>query len=213
MGVRRTLFVLFVASAGALAAAPPVVAQGAATVSVGLACSVTMPTSPDAGTDVGPSVVIRLRGGEGFGPSFALNWFTTPLRTEVGGQEVELGRVSVRPLLFGVGYSRHITYRLRWHTSIGAGVAFAHARGTGTLKGAFERLGLGPVGVKVSNSFAWRATAGLWIDLGPRLGMTVSLGYLGVRPEITITARDADIRYPVDLGSIVTSVGFTFGIF
>jgi hypothetical protein len=174
---------------------------------------VTVPTSPEAGTDIGPSVVIRLRGSEGFGPSFALNWFTTPLQTEVGGREVELGKVSVRPLLFGVGYSRRITYRSRLLASIGAGVAFAHARDTGTLKQAFDQLGLGPVGVKVSNSFAWRATGGLWVDLGRRFGLIVSLGYLGVQPEITITAPGADIRYPIDLGSVVTSVGFTFGIF
>jgi len=161
----------------------------------------------------GPKLHVTLRKAFGFGPSFALNWFTTPLKTEVAGREVQLGNVSVRPLLFGVGYNRHITYRLKWHTSVGAGIAFGHARGTGALKKAFQQLGLGPAGVKVSNSFAWRVAAGLWIDLSPRVGMTVSLGYLGVAPEVTVTAPGGDARRRVDLGSVVTSVGFAYGVF
>jgi hypothetical protein len=199
--------------AALLIAVPSAFAQEASSVSIGLACSFTMPTNPAAGSDAGPALLLRLRGDHGFGPSLALNWFTTPLRTEVGGQQVELGKVSVRPLLFGVGYGHHLSRRLKWNVSAAAGIAFAHARGTGTLKEAFERLGVEQVGVRVPDSFAWRVGAGLWVDLGARVGMRVSVGYLGVQPEITITSSAGDRRRPVDLGSIVTSVGFTYGVF
>jgi hypothetical protein len=199
--------------AALLIAAPSAFAQEASSVSIGLACSFTMPTNPAAGNDAGPSVLLRLRGDRGFGPSLALNWFTTPLRTEVGGQQVELGKLSVRPLLFGVGYGHHLSRRLKWNVSAAAGIAFAHARATGTLKEAFERLGLGQVGVRVPDSFAWRVGTGLWIDLSARFGMVVSVGYLAVQPEITVTTSTGDRRHPVDLDSIVTSVGFTYGIF
>ena len=169
-----------------------------------------MPTQP---ADAGPAFLIRLRSDHGFGPSFALNWFTTRLHTDAGGRRVELGKVSIKPLLFGVGYGRHLSRRLKWYATAGAGIAFANARDTGSLKEALERLGAGPVGVKVSDSFAWRVGGGLWIDLSARVGMLVSVGYLGVQPEITITTGVGDRRQSVDLGSVVTSVGFTYGIF
>ena len=173
----------------------------------------TAPTNPAAGVDAGPGFVIRLRGDEGFGPSFGLQWFSTPVKTTAAGRPTELGTVYVRPLLFGIWYGHHLNARLKWFASAGAGPAFCHARGTAELKQAFEQLGLGPAGVKVSDPFAWRVNAGLWMDLGPRFGIIVSLGYLGVRPEISITTNAGDTRYRIDLGSIVTSVGFTYGIF
>jgi hypothetical protein len=213
MGVGRPFLASLAAVAALLWAAPPASAQEASSVSLGVGVSVTTPTNDAAGTDVGPGVVIRLSGSDGFGPTIGLSWFTTPLHTDVDGERVELGNVSVRPLMFGVGYTREISRRLSWHASLAAGIAFANARGTGALKGAFERLGVGQVGVQVSDTFAWRTGAGLWVDLGPRFGMSLSLAYLAVRPEITITTGVGDRRHSVDLASIVTSVGFTYGIF
>ncbi len=201
------------AAAALLLAAPPASAQGAAAVVIGGSLSVTAPTNSAAGVDIGPGFVIRLSGDEGFGPSFGLQWFSTPVKTTAPGKVTELGTVYVRPLLFGVSYGDHLTSRLKWFASVGVGPAFCHARGTGELKQAYEQLGLGPVGVKVSDPFAWRVGAGLWMDLGPSFGMIVSLGYLGVRPEISITTNAGDTRYRIDLGSIATSVGFTYGIF
>jgi hypothetical protein len=199
--------------AALLITAPPILAQAASSVSVGAGLSVTTPTNEAAGTDVGAGFVIRLRGGNGFGPSIGMSWFTTPVFTDVGGQQVELGRLSVRPLMFGVGYSRGVSRRLEWGASLAAGVAFGHVRRTALLKAAFGRLGIGQVGAKMDDTFAWRVNTGLWIDLGNRFGLNLSVGYLGVQPGVTITTDAGDTRRTIDLDSVITSVGFTYGIF
>jgi hypothetical protein len=214
MAVGRPLFAFVTALAALLLATPPARAQADSSVSLGVGFSVTTPTNDAAGTDVGPGFVIRLRGGlGGFGPAIGMSWFTTPVHTDVGGEQVELGSISVRPLMFGAGYSRELSRRLNWNSSLAVGIAFGHARGTSALKEAFERLGVGQVGVKVANAFAWRVSTGLWIDLGPRIGMTISVGYLGVQPDITITTATGNMRRSIDLGSLVTSAGITYGIF
>jgi outer membrane protein W len=213
MGVGGILRTSLAAVAALLLAAPPAPAQSASSVSVGLGLSVTTPTSADAGTDVGPSFVLRLRGGRGFGPYIGFNWFTTPVRTGVAGQRVHLGDVSVRPLLLGATYGHPLSRRLKLTASAGIGIAFAHARGTGDLKNAYAALGITGVGVKASDAFAWRLGTGVWIDLSRSVGMNLSIGYLGVQPEITITSGAGDHRRRLDLGSVVTSVGFTYGIF
>lgn len=213
MGRVRGVSAFLVTAATLLVAAPPALAQADAYLSIGAGVSVTSPTNESAGTDIGPGFVIRLRGAQGIGPSIGMSWFTTPVRLDVAGQPVELGRVSVRPLMLGVGYSHDLSRRLVLNASLAAGIAFGHARGTGALKEALARQGVGRVGVRVADSFAWRANAGIWIDLGQDFGLNLSLGYLGVQPGITITSDAGDIRRRIDLGSIVTSVGFTYGIF
>lgn len=214
MTLGRPLFAFVTALAALLLAAPPARAQADSSVSLGIGFSVTTPTNDAAGTDVGPGFVIRLRSGRGgFGPTIGMSWFNTPVHTDVRGEQVELGSVSIRPLMFGAGYRHELSRRLNWNSALAVGIAFGHARGTSALKEAFERLGLGPAGVKVANSFAWRVSTGLWIDLGPRFGMVVSVGYLGVQPDITITTATGNMRRSIDLSSVVTSAGITYGIF
>jgi hypothetical protein len=213
MGIGRAPLAPLAAVAALLVGAPPALAQLASSVSIGVACSVTAPTSEEAGTDLGPSFVLRLRGGPGFGPYLGFNWFTSPVDTPVGGQRVRLGDVSVRPLLLGVGYGRPLSRRLKWTASLGMGIAFVHARGTGALKDALAQAGVTGVGVKSSDTFAWRVGTGLWVDLSRSVGLNVSIGYLGVQPEITITSSAGDLRRRLDLGSVVTSVGVAYGVF
>jgi hypothetical protein len=201
-------------AAALLIAAPPAVAQEASAVSLGLSWSVTAPTSPSADADVGPGVLLRLRGSQGIGPSVAFNWFSTPVRTTVDGKPAYLGRVRLRPLMAGIGYSRQLGRKLKWSATADAGIAFARARATGGLEQAYaERLGVGQVTVAAHDAFAWRVNGSLWMDLGPRYGLVVSLGYLGVRPEIAVVTSAGTTRGRVDVGSVVTSVGFAYGIF
>jgi outer membrane protein W len=205
-------FASLVVAALLLAVPPTAFAQEASSVSLGLGITVTTPRNDAAATDIGAGIAIRLRG-RGMSPSIGMSWFTTRVHTDVAGQQVEMGRIAVRPLMVSVGYSREMSRLLSWYTSLAGGIALGHVRETGALKQAYARLGVGQVGVKMADAFAWRVNTGVWFDLGNDFGLNFSVGYLGVQPGITITTDAGATRRSVDLGSVVTSIGFTYGIF
>jgi hypothetical protein len=208
-GFGRTLLVL----ASLLSLSPPVLAQTDAAASLGLALSIKSPTSRSADADVGPALVLRLKGEEGVGPSIGFNWFATRVTTTVDGREVALGRLNVKPVMLGAAYGRQLLPRIRADVSVEGGIAFTNVRGTGALRDAYAQAGVTNVGVSVSNPFAWRAQLTGWFDISSRYAITASIGYLGVRPTVTIDSSAGQRRETLGLGSIVTSVGFAYGIF
>jgi hypothetical protein len=192
--------------------ASPAFAQTDAAVSLGLALSVKSPTTRAADADVGPAVVLRLKGDAGLGPSIGFSWFSTRVMTSVDGREVPLGRLDIKPVMVGLSYGWQLA-RFRPEVSLEGGLTFTRVRGTGALQEAYGRSGVTNVGVSVSNPFAWRALLTGWYDIGSRYALTASVGYLGVSPTITTTSSAGVRRERIGLGSLVTSVGFAYRVF
>lgn len=199
--------------AALLAAAPPARAQSDASVALGLSFAVTNPADASAETASRPRLLLRLRTPPGLGSTIGFNWFSSAVRTTIGGQETDLGRIGVRPVMVGPAYTVEHG-RVTAVFSLQAGYAFTNIRDTGSAKREYQKLlGPGPVGIKAENAFAWCPNASLWLDLSSRYGLMVSVGYLGVRPTIATTSSLGTVKKTVDLGSIVTSVGIAYAIF
>lgn len=208
----RFLLALLLPAALLLSAAPPASAQSASSVSLGLSFSITAPTNPQAQSDFGPGLILHFRPHEGPGAGIGFNWFSADVRGNVAGQDVWLGRVTVRPLMAAASWVWQ-RGRLAPAVSLQAGYAFVNIRDTGQAKRAYQQLGARRVGLSASNALAWCTTASVWIDLGPRYGLVASVGYEGVQPTLTTTSSLGTTRQRVNLNSIVTTVGFAYGVF
>lgn len=204
---------LLVAAALPLAA-PPALAQSDSSVALGLAFAVTSPTNTAAADHVRPALLLRLRGSSGLGPSVGFHWFATNVRTTIAGRQAYLGKVSIRPVMFGATFSRHFS-RMAAGVSLQAGYAFTKVRNTGEARQEYARVfGSEHVGMHASNAFAWSTGFSTWFELGARCGLLASVGYVGVRPTVHVTAGDAGAtRQRLNLGSVVTTFGLVFGVF
>ena len=203
----------FLLAGALLAAAPPAEGQTDSSIALGLSFGVTDPLDGQADTSARPGILLRLRGSAGLGSTIGFHWFSSAVRNTIAGQEVPLGRVTVRPVMFGPEYVWE-SGRLSVAASLQAGVAFTKIRDTGRAKQAYEGgAGLTGVGLGVSNAFAWCPNLSAWVDLGPRFAVMASLGYLGVRPTLTTTSSAGTMREKLDLGSVVTSVGIVYALF
>jgi hypothetical protein len=188
-------------------------AQSATKVGLGLSFTRVAPTSDDATPSIGPGVLLRLRTERGVGPAVGLSWFSSTVGATIDGQATDLGRIDVRPVMVGVRCTRPVG-TVYADVALEAGYAFTSVRGTGLATRAYtERLGARDVSVTVSNAFAWKGSLSVWHELGRRWGVMASVGYLGVGPAVTTTSSLGSDRRKVNLGSVVTSVGITYGVF
>lgn len=133
------------------------------------------------------SPLIKIGSPRGLGPAVGLDWFRANLQS-VGGTAT-LTRVTIRPIMAGVGYT--LTGDRRSLTSsIVAGYSFNSltVTDTGTAQG---------LPVEVSNSFAWRVGVSAWFDVSRRIAINVSSGYVMTGLRLTVldsgrlTKRDA----------------------
>jgi hypothetical protein len=123
------------------------------------------------------SPLIKLGSGEGLGPAIAFGWFSANLQSMTDRPEV-VSRVYVKPVMVGASYTL-ASERVSVSPSLVGGVAFNSVSVTE----------LGPaagVPVEVDNSLAWRPGVSVWVDLGRRLALNLSAGYLMTRLRITM---------------------------
>jgi hypothetical protein len=118
---------------------------------------------------VGP--LVRLGRGEGLGVAVGFSWFSAGLGAEGGA------RVSVRPIMAGLGYTvRRDQFSVA--TSLVGGYAF---NSLGLLVPSAADM----VPVEVGNSFAWRPSISVWRDIGERTALNVSLSYVRTGLDVT----------------------------
>lgn len=203
---------MLVAAALLVAASPQAAAQVDAAVSLGLSFSYVDPADSRAESYTAPGLLLRLRGDEGLNTAIGFNWFSTNVSTTVGGQDVRLGRLDVKPLMVGVSLGRQYG-RVMPEVMLEAGYAFNRLRPASRAKAAYAAAGAGEAAFHADDCFAWRGIAGVWLDMGRRVGLRLSVGYLGVRPAVTATTSAGSRRETYDLGSVVTTVGLVYTIF
>ena len=123
------------------------------------------------------SPLIKLGSGEGLGPAIAFGWFSANLQSMTDRPGV-VSRVYVKPVMVGASYTL-ASARVSVSPSLVGGVAFNSVSVTE----------LGPaagVPVEVDNSLAWRPGVSVWVDMGRRLALNLSAGYLMTRLRITM---------------------------
>jgi len=128
----------------------------------------------DVNTSVAFGVNAGLAPAPGFGPTLGLGWYQADLRLSGVSGDREVGRLRVRPLMAGVGYT-WMKDRVAVGLSINAGISFNSIRLNDEYRNIF-----GPgaeVRVDSSNSFAVRPQLRVEYAVARKVGVYTSAGY------------------------------------
>jgi hypothetical protein len=189
-------------------------AQQEGTVAVG--GSVGLVTAPDPGVRGLPRAGPLLRYGEsrdGWGPRLGFNWYAADLAEDVNGETTRLGRLRVRPLMAGYGYTK--VFGL---TAVSANLLAGYAFTTFSLHPSFrdayvESLGVDRVRTDVSNEIVVKPEVSIWIDASRKVGVNVSLGYMLARPTVTLTTMRGSDPRTIDADVAMLKVGLVYSLF
>jgi hypothetical protein len=110
----------------------------------------------------------------GFGPTIGLGWYQGDLTLSGISGDREVGRLRVRPLMGGIGYT-WVTGRVATGVSVNAGISFNSIELNDQYRTFF-----GPgtqVSVDASNSFAVRPQIRFEYTVARKVGVYTSLGY------------------------------------
>jgi len=209
--MRRALFLtVFVIAM----AAPAARAQSEAVIGLGLAVTTYDPTSQMglSSTSIGPLVRIKL--GPGLGPSLGFDWYDAGVIVKAGNKPVYVGQLIVRPVMAGVAYNWN--RGKYWLTaSVVGGYAFAGFNSINNQARPVIRSGLGTSSLSfdVLNSLVWRPQLGIWYDAAPRIGITASIAYIGVRPKLRVGTDAGAVDMPLYASCAVLTFGLVYGVF
>ncbi len=198
----RIALVTAVVLSSALAAS----AQTEGRVGVGGSVTLNNTTDSDVGTAFTFGPLVRLNPRPGWGFAGAFNWYWADLHNPAGG-DAPFGRIAVRPLMGGIGYTLGPPKTL---------VNFSVVMGPSFNRAYFDDGFADAAGssIEAKTSFAVRPGISVTQTLAPRVGFTAFAGYMINRPEVTYrsnTGQQVADRWRAD--SIVLSVGMVYSIF
>ena len=188
-------------------------AQNDSVIGVGGGVAFFAATDPQVDTRPGFGLVGRLRRGTGLGFSLGLAWFTSDVRTEVDGDVVPLGAITVRPVMAGASYTRQFR-RFALTAGIVGGWSFNSVSQTPAEQKAYgEAIGMPDAHLTVSNRWVTRPSVTFWYEVGNHLGAYASVAYAMVRPTVTAHGAAGQRATSVNLSSGVVSFGLAYGVF
>lgn len=188
-------------------------AQKDSVVAVGGTFTYLVPASDQADLHSGVGVTARLRRGTGVGFVLGFQWFSADVRTEIDGQQVPLGAMTIRPLMFGVSVGRQFA-----KFAVGAGLvggwSFNSISQTPAQQQAYrDAVGMPDAEVSVATGWAVRPSVTLWRELGRHFGAFVSAGYIFNRPTVTTRGAGGRWQNTVNLDASILSFGVAYGVF
>jgi len=195
--------------------AAPSWAQSEGRLAIGLGVSAKV--AADDGT-IGHSAVGLLwrigHGGDGWGWRYGLSWYSTDLEQPVGDvAPTEFGTLRVRPVLAGYGYARRIGPVLVTGRVMG-GYAFNSFKLLPTFDDAYRRqLGATTVTADASNGLVVKPELSAWIDLGRKIGLHASAGYMVSRPDVTVSSSLGRDHRHINADMLTLKVGAVYSIF
>jgi hypothetical protein len=158
--------------------------------------------------------LVRLGGAQdGWRWKVGFNWYGADLEQDVGGNFRSFGRLRVRPIMAGYGYTR-VSGRVSGTVALLGGLGFASFR----LDQAFAdlyRASIGGASVRdeVSNPFVLKPEVSVWIDLDERFGLNFGGGYMISRPSVTLRSPGGDDRRQIDADVFILSAGLVYSVF
>ena len=193
--------------------APSVRAQTQGTLSLGWEIGPMLPVDSSAGGSSEFGLVWRLgRYETGWGWHWGLNWYETDIRRDIGGTNVELGNLHIRPITAGYGYT-FVSGRTTVIADVLGGFAFTSMSMSEPAQNLYQRLGA--PGASLDTDLAWvlRHEAMVWYDINKKFGLVVNVGYMLARPTMIIrsAAKSDSVRVNADMLSI--QIGLAYSIF
>lgn len=195
--------------------AAPSWAQSEGRLAIGL--DVSARVAADDGT-IGHSAVGLLwrigHGRDGWGWRYGLSWYSADLEQPVGDvAPTEFGTLHVRPILGGYGYARRVGPALVTATLLG-GYAFNSFE----LRPSFDdtyrnRLGARTVTTDASNGFVLKPELSSWIDIGRKIGLRASVGYMVARPGVTVSSSLGRDHRHINADVLMLKFGAVYSVF
>lgn len=169
---------------------------------------------PGVGDSVGPAFILRVgRGGTGWGMRYGFDWFSTDLERPVQGQAQSFGRLRVRPILVGYGYSIKREPALL-SLNLKGGYAFSSFNLRPSYAAAYSTaFQAGGVRASAANTFVIKPEVSLWINLSRKVGLNVSTGYIVARPQVSFASAAGMERRRVMADMFLFQVGAAYTIF
>jgi hypothetical protein len=148
---------------------------------IGLSVSHVLTPDSDLGQRWSLSPVIRKTPRRyGWSPIIGLNWYTGDIAVPIGGQQTVVGRIRLRPVMAGIGYSIG-----RGPTRTTLGVAGGYAFNSAAVA---QDLPAGTTAaISVTNAWVVRPSVTLTYAVTRRLAVLTSVGYVYMKPTIRVT--------------------------
>jgi len=205
-----------------LAFRAPAHAQSNAHVAVGVDVSKRAFTDGDFHENVRPELLYRIRrntqpdnGWRFRVPEFGFNWFGADVNMPVGGQDTDVGHLTIRPLLAGVAEALVLNEgKDELSVSLLAGPAFSRFKLSGQARDAYRnRLGADPVAIDVKNTVVLRPAISYWHDLGRRLGLHTTINYIVARPKVVVRTPSGESTSRWHADNLAFKAGIAVGVF
>ncbi len=198
----------------AMSAARRASAQTDGTFALGVSLSSRVGTSGETRGHTNPGLLWRFgHGRDGWGWEYGLSWYSADLRQPVDLLQADFGELHVRPVLGGYGYGKRLG-----RTALSAKLLGGYAFNTFELTPSFDdayRRGRGATGITtdVSNAFVLKPEVSAWIDLGRKVGLNLSAGYMVARPEVTVSSSLGTDRRHINADVFMFKVGAVYSVF
>jgi hypothetical protein len=194
--------------------APQVSAQSTGRIAAGLGFTGRQPIRDDSRGSAGVNFIWRLgQGREGWGYRYGLNWYSTYLERTIGDTSTQFGKLSVRPIMGGYGYT-HLMGRAAVSTNVLAGYAFTGFSMDSLAREKYRALVGGPnIHSDVRNTAVIKPEVSAWINLSDKLGANLGVGYMIARPEVTITSVAGRDRRRVVADTLMIKIGLVYSVY
>jgi hypothetical protein len=174
MRTRVLLVALLACATTAASAAAQAIPAIVKRVGIGGSVGGIFPFDDNVNAGLAAGVSVGLAPANGLGPTMGLGWYEGDLTLSRVSGDVEVGRLRVRPLMAGVGYT-WVPGRVAIGASINAGISFNSIR-LDDQYSAFFGAGSN-VRVDASNSFAARPQFRVEYAAARKIGVYSSAGY------------------------------------
>jgi hypothetical protein len=182
------------------------------TFGIGAGISMVRPVAPELKTEPAFSPTLRRVPSKGWGFAVAFHWFEARVDARLVGGEGPLGRIAVRPLMFGVGYTA-VRDRISVSPSFVAGPALNTLVITDEASDRFQLGGSSFQKTIGTVSIAVRPGVTVTYALYPRLGLTASGGYIWNRPRLVLRTPEGDVSQRGRTNGLLLSGGIVVTIF
>jgi hypothetical protein len=143
-------------------------------VGIGVSIGGILPADDDVNAGPAAGVTLGLAPATGLGPTIGLGWYEGDLTLARAFGDVNIGRLRVRPLMAGVGYT-WVNGRVATGVSINAGISFNSIRLDDQYRALFESGS--EVRGDASNSFAARPQLRVEYAVARKFGVYSSASY------------------------------------
>jgi hypothetical protein len=197
-----------------LASAADAAAQSTGKFAIGGQLSTRTAAGPENKGHVGVSLLWRFgQSKTGWGWHYGLYWFSTDLERSIGGVDTEFGRLRIRPIMGGYGYTR-VVGRTAMTGKVMAGYAWTSMRLSPLATDAYHnRLGAQSVSADASNTMVVIPEVSAWYNVNEKIGLKVSSGYVVARPNVTVSSTAGLDKRRVRADNVTFKVGLVYSIF